>query len=98
MVLFFIENAMIYYELYVNNSIHGFWVSLTFIHSYRDRLLIIFQDLNHWVTGWTDWNMALSMKGGPNWVSNFDNSPIYVNATAKEFYKQPAFYAMGHFR
>jgi glucosylceramidase len=22
----------------------------------------IIQDLNHWVAGWTDWNMALSMQ------------------------------------
>ena len=56
------------------------------------------QDLNNWVTGWTDWNMALSTKGGPNWVSNFDDSPIIVNEVEKEFYKQPMFYVMGHFR
>ncbi|GFS09420.1 glucosylceramidase [Elysia marginata] len=54
-------------------------------------------DLNNWVTGWTDWNMALSTKGGPNWVSNFDDSPIIVNEAKKEFYKQPMFYVMGHF-
>lgn len=59
---------------------------------------LYFQDLNHWVTGWTDWNMALDTGGGPNWVNNFDNSPIIVNASAGEFYKQPMFYAVGHFR
>ena len=26
----------------------------------------ILQDLNHWVTGWTDWNLALDLLGGPN--------------------------------
>ncbi|KAK3799329.1 hypothetical protein RRG08_048836 [Elysia crispata] len=57
----------------------------------------IIDDLNNWVTGWTDWNMALSTKGGPNWVSNFDDSPIIVNEVEKEFYKQPMFYVMGHF-
>ncbi|KAK7486771.1 hypothetical protein BaRGS_00021918 [Batillaria attramentaria] len=57
----------------------------------------ILDDLNHWVTGWTDWNIALSTIGGPNWVHNLDNSPIFVNATSGEFYKQPMFYAMGHF-
>lgn len=54
--------------------------------------------MNHWVTGWTDWNLALDMKGGPNWVKNFVDSPIIVNAANDEFYKQPMFYAMGHFR
>ncbi|KAL8563547.1 hypothetical protein ACOMHN_060863 [Nucella lapillus] len=57
----------------------------------------ILDDLNHWVTGWTDWNIALSTIGGPNWVHNLDNSPILVNATSGEFYKQPMFYALGHF-
>ncbi|XP_076102150.1 lysosomal acid glucosylceramidase-like [Mytilus galloprovincialis] len=57
----------------------------------------IIQDLNHWVTGWTDWNIALDMKGGPNWVKNFVDSPVIVNAAKDEFYKQPMFYAMAHF-
>lgn len=57
----------------------------------------IIDDLNNWVTGWTDWNIALSTKGGPNWVSNFDDSPIIVNEAQQEFYKQPMFYVMGHF-
>jgi glucosylceramidase len=54
--------------------------------------------LNHWVTGWTDWNLALDMEGGPNWVKNFVDSPVIVNALGTEFYKQPMFYALGHFR
>ena len=56
-----------------------------------------FQDLNHWVTGWLDWNLALDEKGGPNWSGNFVDSPIIINKTANEFYKQPTYYAMGHF-
>lgn len=56
------------------------------------------KDLEHWVTGWTDWNLALNMEGGPNWVHNYVDSPIIVNAEKDEFYKQPMFYAMGHFR
>nr|XP_037268263.1 lysosomal acid glucosylceramidase-like [Rhipicephalus microplus] len=57
----------------------------------------ILQDLNHWASGWTDWNLALDTEGGPNWARNFVDSPIIVNATAKEFYKQPMYYALGHF-
>jgi glucosylceramidase len=56
-----------------------------------------FQDLNHYTTGWVDWNIALDMEGGPNWVNNFVDAPIIINATAYEFYKQPFFYALGHF-
>ncbi|KAH7962696.1 hypothetical protein HPB52_017539 [Rhipicephalus sanguineus] len=58
----------------------------------------ILQDLNHWASGWTDWNLALDTGGGPTWVKNFVDSPIIVNATAEEFYKQPMYYALGHFR
>ena len=38
------------------------------------------QDLNHWSTGWVDWNMALDMQGGPNWANNFVDSPIIIDA------------------
>ncbi|XP_037509141.1 lysosomal acid glucosylceramidase-like [Rhipicephalus sanguineus] len=57
----------------------------------------IIEDLNHGVGGWTDWNLVLNTEGGPNWVGNYVDSPIIVNATAEEFYKQPMYYAMGHF-
>ncbi|CAG7689974.1 unnamed protein product [Allacma fusca] len=57
----------------------------------------ILRDLKHWVTGWTDWNLVLDMVGGPNWVQNYQSAPIIVNAEKNEFYKNPSFYAMGHF-
>lgn len=56
------------------------------------------QDLNNYVTGWTDWNLALDMTGGPNWVKNFVDSPIIVDQSKDVFYKQPTFYSMAHFR
>jgi len=57
----------------------------------------IIDDLNYDVTGWTDWNMALNETGGPNWIWNEVDSPIIVNGDSDEFYKQPMFYALGHF-
>lgn len=57
----------------------------------------ILEDLNHYVVGWTDWNLALDQNGGPNWVKNFVDSPIIVDAQNDIFYKQPTFYAMAHF-
>ncbi|CAH1798081.1 unnamed protein product [Owenia fusiformis] len=57
----------------------------------------IIEDLNHWIVGWTDWNIALDLQGGPNWVKNFVDSPIIVNAAKDEFYKQPMYYVLGHF-
>lgn len=41
--------------------------------------------------------MALDLNGGPTYVSNSVDCPIIVNATADEFYKQPMYYALGHF-
>ena len=57
----------------------------------------ILTDLTHSVSGWTDWNLALDMQGGPNWANNFHSAPIIVNPGAGEFYKNTQYYAMGHF-
>ncbi|XP_025068405.1 glucosylceramidase-like isoform X1 [Alligator sinensis] len=57
----------------------------------------ILTNLNNYVTGWTDWNLALDLEGGPNWVKNFVDSPIIVDSRENIFYKQPMFYHMGHF-
>lgn len=76
---------------YPQGPILGDWFRA---EEYADSIIT---NLNHWVTGWTDWNLALNLNGGPNWVGNIVDSPIIVNRTADEFYKQPMFYAMGHF-
>ncbi|XP_042296852.1 lysosomal acid glucosylceramidase-like isoform X2 [Sceloporus undulatus] len=57
----------------------------------------ILSNLNNHVTGWIDWNLALDLEGGPNWVKNFVDSPIIVDTSNDAFYKQPMFYHMGHF-
>ncbi|XP_018012609.1 lysosomal acid glucosylceramidase [Hyalella azteca] len=63
----------------------------------QNYVVNIIDDVTHYSTGWVDWNMALDQEGGPNWVSNFVDSPVIVNAAEDTFYKQPMFYAMGHF-
>ncbi|KGL85907.1 Glucosylceramidase, partial [Charadrius vociferus] len=57
----------------------------------------ILTNLNHFVAGWTDWNLALDLEGGPNWVKNYVDSPVIVDTSEGIFYKQPMFYHMGHF-
>ncbi|XP_006895862.1 PREDICTED: glucosylceramidase isoform X2 [Elephantulus edwardii] len=57
----------------------------------------IITNLLYHVVGWTDWNIALNLEGGPNWVRNFVDSPIIVDITKDTFYKQPMFYHLGHF-
>uniref|UniRef100_A0A6P7FTB9 Glucosylceramidase n=2 Tax=Diabrotica virgifera virgifera TaxID=50390 RepID=A0A6P7FTB9_DIAVI len=63
----------------------------------EDYVKSIMENLQHWVTGWIDWNMALDLVGGPSHYNTNADSPIIVNKTAGEFYKQPMFYIMGHF-
>ncbi|KAH8385724.1 hypothetical protein KR200_011617 [Drosophila serrata] len=56
------------------------------------------QDMRHHFNGWLDWNLVLDEQGGPNYVNNFVDAPVIVNATNRqEIYKQPIFYAIGHF-
>lgn len=57
----------------------------------------IIQVVNHWTSGWEDWNMVVDTQGGPNWVGNYADASIVSNATADEFYKQPMYYAISHF-
>ncbi|NXB82122.1 GLCM Glucosylceramidase, partial [Donacobius atricapilla] len=72
----------------------GRWEGLLVLGRYLSFLL---QNLNHFVAGWTDWNLALDLEGGPNWVKNYVDSPIIVDSSEGIFYKQPMFYHMGHF-
>ncbi|XP_063847517.1 lysosomal acid glucosylceramidase-like isoform X2 [Scylla paramamosain] len=57
----------------------------------------IIEDVNHFASGWIDWNLALDPAGGPNWAGNEVDAPIIINPEKDEFYKQPIFYVMGHF-
>ncbi|KAB7497442.1 Endo-1,6-beta-D-glucanase [Armadillidium nasatum] len=57
----------------------------------------IIEDTNHWATGWVDWNIVLDTEGGPNWINNYVDAPVIVNATADEFYIQPLYYALSLF-
>lgn len=58
----------------------------------------IINTLSRYVVGWVDWNLVLDEQGGPNLVLNYVDSPIILNSTGGEFYKQPMFYGLAHFR
>uniref|UniRef100_A0AC35UCB4 Glucosylceramidase n=1 Tax=Rhabditophanes sp. KR3021 TaxID=114890 RepID=A0AC35UCB4_9BILA len=59
-------------------------------------LFSIIDYLNHYASGWTDWNFALDMDGGPSWAKNNVDAPILIDAHNQQFYRQPMFYALGH--
>jgi glucosylceramidase len=55
----------------------------------------ILGDLNVGAVGWTDWNLLLNQKGGPNHMKNWCDAPMM--ADDKELYLHPQYYFMGHF-
>ena len=54
-------------------------------------------DFNSGTVGWTDWNILLDEKGGPNHVENFCFAPIHADTTTDELIYTPSYYYIGHF-
>ncbi|MEX6689018.1 glycoside hydrolase family 30 protein [Danxiaibacter flavus] len=54
-------------------------------------------DFNSGTTAWTDWNILLDEKGGPNHVGNFCFAPVHANTQTGELIYTNAFYYIGHF-
>lgn len=54
-------------------------------------------DFNNGTVGWTDWNILLDEKGGPNHVGNFCFAPIHVDTKTGEIIYTPSYYYIGHF-
>jgi len=54
-------------------------------------------DFNNGVVGWTDWNILLDEKGGPNHVGNFCFAPIHADTNTGELIYTPSYYFIGHF-
>jgi glucosylceramidase len=54
-------------------------------------------DFNNGTVGWTDWNILLDEKGGPNHVGNFCFAPIHAKTTINELIYTPSYYFIGHF-
>ena len=54
-------------------------------------------DLNNGAVGWTDWNMLLDEKGGPNHVGNYCFAPLHADTRTGELIYTPSYYYIGHF-
>jgi glucosylceramidase len=54
-------------------------------------------DFNNGTVGWTDWNILLDEKGGPNHADNFCFAPVHANTGTGELIYTPAYYYIGHF-
>jgi len=53
-------------------------------------------DFNAGTVGWTDWNILLDEKGGPNHVENFCFAPVHADP-AKGLQYTNSYYYIGHF-
>jgi glucosylceramidase len=56
----------------------------------------IINDLNSGAKGWTDWNMLLDEKGGPNHVGNFCFAPIHADSKTGKLIYTNSYYYLGH--
>ena len=54
-------------------------------------------DFNNGTVGWTDWNILLDEKGGPNHVGNFCFAPVHADTRTGQLFYTNAFYYIGHF-
>ncbi len=54
-------------------------------------------DFNNGSVAWTDWNILLDEKGGPNHAKNFCFAPIHANTATGELIYTNEYYYIGHF-
>ncbi|MDO6431744.1 glycoside hydrolase family 30 protein [Flavitalea sp. BT771] len=54
-------------------------------------------DFNNGCVGWTDWNILLDEKGGPNHVGNFCFAPVHADTRTGNLIYTNAYYYIGHF-
>ncbi|MDA3854185.1 MAG: glycoside hydrolase family 30 protein [Bacteroidales bacterium] len=54
-------------------------------------------DFNNGTVAWTDWNILLNEKGGPNHVNNMCFAPIHADTRTGELIYTPSYYYIGHF-
>ncbi len=59
----------------------------------------IIDGLNHWMTGYIDWNIVLDSIGGPNHVNNFAAAEVMVDYAREEpvIYFTPYYYVLKQF-
>ena len=59
--------------------------------------LSMINDFNSGTVGWTDWNILLDEKGGPNHVGNFCFAPVHADTKSGELIYTSSYYYIGHF-
>jgi len=57
----------------------------------------IINDFNEGTVAWTDWNILLDERGGPNHVGNFCFAPVHADTRSGELIYTPSYWYIGHF-
>ena len=57
----------------------------------------LMHDLNNWAVGWTDWNVLLDERGGPNHVGNYCFAPVHADTRSGMLMFLNSYYYIGHF-
>lgn len=61
------------------------------VHRYARNIIV---SLNHWMSGWIDWNIVLDSRGGPNHVGNYCGAPIMIDVATQNIYYTPVYYVL----
>jgi glucosylceramidase len=64
------------------------------VHRYARNIIV---SLNHWMSGWIDWNIVLDSRGGPNHVGNYCGAPIMIDVATQNVYYTPVYYVLAQF-
>jgi glucosylceramidase len=64
------------------------------VHRYARNIIV---SLDHWLSGWVDWNIVLDRHGGPNHVGNFCGAPIMIDTETGEIHYTPVFWVLAQF-
>jgi glucosylceramidase len=59
--------------------------------------LSMINDFNNGTVAWTDWNVLLDEKGGPNHVGNFCFAPVHADTRNNSLIYTSSYYYLGHF-
>jgi len=57
----------------------------------------LIRDFNAGAEGWTDWNILLDERGGPNHVGNFCFAAVHADTRTGSLVYTPSFWVLGHF-
>ncbi len=64
------------------------------VHRYARYII---HGMNHWLTGFCDWNIVLDSIGGPNHVGNFCGAEVMVDYQNDRIYYTPYYYVLKQF-